>query len=149
MSLSAHLKTSQEEHHASYVTVQEVGRRIPYAFLEDIRDRFVRSHGEAAGQAPAYGLDEQFGHVIADRMRFFSTDRSADAISRVRGELGEVRDIMIQNIDKVEISFLSCLVIARRRHTHVHTHCEPLSAAGIVHTNGPKARLGTIGDVDA
>jgi len=80
---------------------EEVGRRIPYTFLEDIKDRFVRSHGEAAGTAAAYGLDEQFGHVIEDRMRFFATDRSADAINRVRGELGEVRNIMIENIDKV------------------------------------------------
>jgi len=81
--------------------MQEVGRIIPYTFLEDIKDRFVRSHGEAAEQSAAYGLDEQFGHVIEDRMRFFSTDKSADAINRVRGELGEVRNIMIENIDKV------------------------------------------------
>lgn len=78
-----------------------MGRRIPYAFLEDIKERFFRNHGGAAQESLAYELNEDFGTVIGERMSYYSSDRGADPINRVRGELGEVRNIMIENIDKV------------------------------------------------
>ena len=81
--------------------MQDVGRRIPYAFLEDIKERFFASYGGSAQEVLAYELNTDFGKVIQDRMSFFSSDKAADPINRVRGELGEVRNIMIENIDKV------------------------------------------------
>ena len=35
------------------------------------------------------------------RMDFFSNDPKADTINRVRGEISEVRSVMVDNIDKV------------------------------------------------
>ena len=61
----------------------------------------MRSYGDTAQDALAYEVNEDFSKVIQQRMAFFSNDRSADPINRVRGELGEVRNIMIENIDKV------------------------------------------------
>ncbi|KAJ9506209.1 hypothetical protein QJQ45_000589 [Haematococcus lacustris] len=86
---------------------QSSGRRIPFAFLDDIRARFYASYGnarEVAGvpeQALAYEYSTDFGPVLAERMAFFGNDPAADTITRVKGELLEVKNIMIENIEKV------------------------------------------------
>ena len=36
-------------------------------------------------------------------MDFFSNDPKADTIKRVRGEISEVRSVMVDNIDKVRL----------------------------------------------
>ena len=85
--------------------LQDVGRRIPYAFLEDVKETFLSKHESEARQGIAYSFDDQFRSVLEERMKYFSESNEADAINRVRGELGQVRGIMIENIDKV--SFVS------------------------------------------
>ncbi|KAM3223960.1 hypothetical protein ACQJBY_056297 [Aegilops geniculata] len=50
------------------------GRRIPFAFLEDIHGKFVKTYGRAALTALAYAMNDEFSRV---------------------------RSIMIDNIDKV------------------------------------------------
>ena len=84
--------------------LQDVGRRIPYAFLEDIKQTFLSKHEEEGREGIAYSLDESFRPILEERMNYFSRSSEADAINRVRGELGQVRGIMIENIDKVAIS---------------------------------------------
>ena len=41
--------------------------------------------------AVAYEYNTEFSRVLAERLRFFATDPAADTISRVQGELLEVR----------------------------------------------------------
>lgn len=89
------------EHCPTCSCMQDVGRRIPYAFLEDVKQPFLPRHEEEARDGYAYSLDESFKPVLEDRLKFFSRSNEADAINRVRGELGHVRNIMIENIDKV------------------------------------------------
>ena len=79
-----------------------MGRRIPFAFLEDIKGRFLGSYGGEPGQsAVAYQLDAAFKPYLRDRMAFFSNDKSADTINRLRGEVTEVKKITLENIGKV------------------------------------------------
>ncbi|KAF8061160.1 VAMP713 [Scenedesmus sp. PABB004] len=80
---------------------EAAGRRIPFAFLEDVRAAFLAAHGDASAQAAAYELNGTFGAVLGQRMAFFSSDPAADTIGRVRGEIMQVKDIMIENIEKV------------------------------------------------
>ncbi|GIL62261.1 hypothetical protein Vafri_16555 [Volvox africanus] len=86
----------------TYMAVAEeaFGRRIPFAFLEDVRGRFVGMYGAAAKEAVAYEYNTEFGKVIADRAAYFS-DPSSDAINHLQGQLQEVKHIMIENIEKV------------------------------------------------
>ncbi|KAG2439573.1 hypothetical protein HXX76_004925 [Chlamydomonas incerta] len=86
----------------TYMAVAEegFGRRIPFAFLDDVRGRFVAMYGAAAKEAVAYEYNTEFSRVLAERAAHFS-DPSADAINRVKGELQEVKHIMIENIEKV------------------------------------------------
>lgn len=80
---------------------EDFGRRIPFAFLEDVRERYLNRFGEEVHTAPAYEHNAEFSRVLEDRMAFYSTDQRADTINRVRGEISEVKTVMIENIDKV------------------------------------------------
>jgi vesicle-associated membrane protein 7 len=78
-----------------------VGRRIPFIFLDDIKQRFTSKYNDdQVDQAIAYGLNE-FSSVIQERMDYFVHDPDADAFRRARGELAQVKDIMVQNIERV------------------------------------------------
>nr|GMC47095.1 vesicle-associated membrane protein 711 [Ipomoea batatas]GMC53188.1 vesicle-associated membrane protein 711 [Ipomoea batatas] len=77
------------------------GRRIPFAFLEDIHQRFVRTYGRAVLSAQAYAMNDEFSRVLSQQMEYYSNDPNADRINRLKGEMSQVRNVMIENIDKV------------------------------------------------
>ncbi|KAJ0605416.1 putative Longin domain, v-SNARE, coiled-coil domain-containing protein [Helianthus annuus] len=77
------------------------GRRIPFSFLEDIHQRFVRTYGRAVLSAQAYGMNDEFSRVLSQQMEYYSNDPNADRMNRLKGEMSQVRNVMIQNIDKV------------------------------------------------
>lgn len=77
------------------------GRRIPFSYLEDIRMRFMKNYGRVAPYSPAYAMNDEFSRVLHQQMEFFSSNPSADTLSRVQGEVGEIRTIMVDNIDKI------------------------------------------------
>ncbi|KAG7024451.1 Vesicle-associated membrane protein [Cucurbita argyrosperma subsp. argyrosperma] len=77
------------------------GRRIPFAFLEDIHQRFVRTYGRAVHSANPYGMNDEFSRVLSQQMEYYSNDPNADRINRLKGEMSQVRNVMIENIDKV------------------------------------------------
>ncbi|XP_020579473.1 vesicle-associated membrane protein 711 [Phalaenopsis equestris] len=77
------------------------GRRIPFVFLEDIHGRFVKTYGRACHTALAYAMNEEFSRVLSQQMDYYSNDPNADRINRIRGEMSQVRNVMIDNIDKV------------------------------------------------
>jgi vesicle-associated membrane protein 7 len=80
---------------------EPLGRRLPFAFLEDVRQRFLDEHGSGAHSAEAFSLNDAFAPVLAQRMDFFSHDPSADAINRTRNAVADVKNIMVENIEKV------------------------------------------------
>ncbi|KAL3633592.1 hypothetical protein CASFOL_022354 [Castilleja foliolosa] len=76
-------------------------RRIPFAFLEDIHQRFVRTYGRAVLSAQAYAMNDEFSRVLSQQMEYYSKDPNADRMNRIKGEMSQVRTVMIENIDKV------------------------------------------------
>ncbi|KAI3792081.1 hypothetical protein L2E82_05951 [Cichorium intybus] len=76
-------------------------RRIPFTFLEDIHQRFVRTYGRAVLSAQAYEMNDEFSRVLSQQMEYYSNDPNADRLNRLKGEMSQVRSVMIQNIDKV------------------------------------------------
>ncbi|KAI7994494.1 Vesicle-associated membrane protein 711 [Camellia lanceoleosa] len=88
------------------------GRRIPFTFLEDIHQRFVRTYGRAVLSAHAYAMNDEFSRVLSQQMEYYSNDPNADRINRLKGEMSQVRNVMIENIDKVlEVTAWSCWLI--------------------------------------
>ncbi|GMI81196.1 GRAVITY PERSISTENT SIGNAL 2, vesicle-associated membrane protein 713 [Hibiscus trionum] len=77
------------------------GRRIPFAFLEDIHQRFVKTYARAIHSASAYAMNEEFSRVMCQQMEHFSTEPNADRLNRLQGEMSQVRSVMIDNIEKV------------------------------------------------
>ena len=77
------------------------GRRIPFAFLEDIHQRFVRTYGRAVLSAQAYDMNDEFSRILSQQMEYYSTDPNADRLNRLKGEMSQVRNVMIENIEKV------------------------------------------------
>lgn len=64
--------------------------RIPFAFLEDIHQRFVRTYGRAVHSANAYGMNDEFSRVLSQQMEYYSNDPNADRINRLKGEMSQV-----------------------------------------------------------
>lgn len=52
--------------------------------------RFMKNYGRVATYAPAYAMNDEFSRVLHQQMEFFSSNPSADTLTRVRGEVGEV-----------------------------------------------------------
>jgi len=83
------------------MTDQEMGLRVPYAFLFDINSRFKAAYQQKLSTASSMEMKDVFSRVIRDRIEFFSNDKNADKISKVKGEIEEAKTIMVKNIDKV------------------------------------------------
>nr|GMD44085.1 vesicle-associated membrane protein 711 [Ipomoea batatas] len=77
------------------------GRRIPFAFLEDIHQRFVKTFGRAVLSAQAYAMNNEFSRVLSQQIEYYSNDPNADRINRIKGEMSQAaRMSLIENIIK-------------------------------------------------
>mmetsp|Transcript_15699 Transcript_15699/g.63222 ORF Transcript_15699/g.63222 Transcript_15699/m.63222 type:complete len:225 (+) Transcript_15699:257-931(+) len=75
-------------------------RRVPFNFLEDIRQRFVATYGDQAQTAIAFAMNHEFGPVLQTQMELFNSP-SADSLAQVHTKLDAVKDVMVQNIEMV------------------------------------------------
>lgn len=77
--------------------------RIPYAFLNDIKEQFVAKYGRDLPQrAIAFSMNEEFSKLLRDRMEYYNTGAvQVDTIDRVKDQIDQVKDVMVQNIEKV------------------------------------------------
>lgn len=76
-------------------------RRIPFAFLEDIKMRFKTQFGDAIHSAIAFSMNEEFRPVLRRQMEYYNNDPSADNITQVKRDLDDVKNVMVENIEKV------------------------------------------------
>ncbi|KAJ1935445.1 hypothetical protein FBU59_005384 [Linderina macrospora] len=77
------------------------GRRVPFAFLQDTMEQFVSAFTDAEIEsAMAYGLNS-FARTLAKQMDYYSRNPQVDAIRQVQGEISQVKDVMVQNIERV------------------------------------------------
>ncbi|KAG0343861.1 Vesicle-associated membrane protein, partial [Podila humilis] len=79
------------------------GRRIPFAFLQDIKERFLSDYSREralSSNIVPFGMNE-FSKTIAKQMEYFSTNPNADRIKQVQGEIEQVKDVMVHNIERI------------------------------------------------
>lgn len=67
-------------------------------FLNEIKRRFQAAYGATAENALPYAMNAEFSRVLANEMKHYSESHDVDTISRVHGELDELKDIMVKNI---------------------------------------------------
>jgi len=75
-------------------------RRVPYAFLDDVKDRFKAAYGETAQTAIAFSMNEEFGRTLQGQMEYFNGP-NGDSLGTVQGKLEDVKNVMVQNIEMV------------------------------------------------
>ena len=75
-------------------------RRIPFQFLDDVKETFVQTYADKAQTAIAFSLNSEFGPVLAKKLEFYQSSK-ADNFSAINEKLDDVKNVMVQNIDLV------------------------------------------------
>jgi len=86
-----------------YMTMADeaFGRRLPFAFLEDIKNRFKAAYGDRGKTAPEGAMKEDFSRVLQTQMDYFSNNPNADMMRKVKGDIDQLTNVLVQNIEKV------------------------------------------------
>jgi len=78
------------------------GRRMPFAFLGELQRRFTTlPSSSSVSDVPAHGLQGTFSPVIAELMDTYNDAPPQDELDRAKGELNQVKDIMVQNVEQI------------------------------------------------
>ncbi|KAH7277266.1 hypothetical protein KP509_39G043100 [Ceratopteris richardii] len=89
----------------TYAVVSDVslGRQIPIAFLERVKEDFKRQYGNGKCDfVSAHGLDKEYGSKLKDHMQYcVDHPDEMNKLSKVRAQVTEVKGIMMENIEKV------------------------------------------------
>jgi vesicle-associated membrane protein 7 len=75
-------------------------RRVPFAFLEDIKERWSTLFGEKGQSAIAFSMNDEFASILQQRVQHYESG-AADQFSAVNEKLDDVKNVMVQNIDLV------------------------------------------------
>ncbi|RAQ70468.1 hypothetical protein AFCA_006213 [Aspergillus flavus] len=89
----------------SYIVVAtaEQGRRIPFAFLLEIKRKFLSTYPPSStdfAALPAYGC-AAFNNELRSLLQTYNTAPPSDSLASARREIDSVRDIMTENIERV------------------------------------------------
>ncbi|KAL7584760.1 vesicle-associated membrane protein 721 [Lactuca sativa] len=85
------------------VAIEAVGRQIPMAFLERIKDEFTKKYsGGKAATAVANSLNKEFGPKLKEQMQYcVDHPEEISKLSKVKAQVSEVKGVMMDNIEKV------------------------------------------------
>lgn len=83
------------------LTDEAFGRSMPFLFLDDVKKRFLSEWGSKWRNAIAFSAQTEFGRTLKQLGDYYSNNVNADRILKVQGAIGEVRDQMLDNIEKV------------------------------------------------
>ncbi|AES87177.2 synaptobrevin-like protein [Medicago truncatula] len=92
-----------EEDAYCVVAVESVGRQIPIAFLERIKDDFNKKYGGGrATTATAKSLNKEFGPKLKEQIQYcVEHPEEVRKLAKVKAQVSEVKGVMMENIDKV------------------------------------------------
>lgn len=84
------------------ITDDDFERSKAFLYLTEIKKRFQSAYHGRAQTALPYAMNSEFSRVLSAEMKRFSdTEHQADNLSKVQGELDELRGIMVKNIDTI------------------------------------------------
>ncbi|KXZ50451.1 VAM2/VAMP72 protein [Gonium pectorale] len=88
------------------VADEAYGRQIPFAFLERVRDEFEERYADKARLSAALSLDRTFSPRLKNHMEYCMAhpeeiSRIAAVQKKARDAVNEVKDVMVENIEKV------------------------------------------------
>ncbi|EXB51910.1 Putative vesicle-associated membrane protein 726 [Morus notabilis] len=85
------------------VADESVGRQVPLAFLERVKDDFVSKYGAGkASTAAANSLNKEFGPKLKEHMQYcVDHPEEISKLAKVKAQVSEVKGVMMENIEKV------------------------------------------------
>ncbi|KAF5801186.1 putative Longin domain, v-SNARE, coiled-coil domain-containing protein [Helianthus annuus] len=85
------------------VAAESVGRQVPMAFLERIKDDFNKKYGGGkAATAIANSLNKEFASKLKEQMQYcVDHPEEISKLSKVKAQVSEVKGVMMENIEKV------------------------------------------------
>ncbi|GMY34938.1 vesicle-associated membrane protein 722-like [Fagus crenata] len=85
------------------VADESVGRQVPMAFLERIKDDFVSRYGSGkADTATANSLNKEFGPKLKEHMQYcVEHPEEISKLAKVKAQVSEVKGVTMENIEKV------------------------------------------------
>ncbi|TMW58931.1 hypothetical protein Poli38472_007076 [Pythium oligandrum] len=91
------------EDHITYLCMvdNDFTRRVSFLFLEDMKKQFRAMYGDRGQTAIAFAMNDEYQHVIRRQMEYYNAHPDADSLTRVQQQLDEVKDSMVENIEKV------------------------------------------------
>ncbi|CAH8361520.1 unnamed protein product [Eruca vesicaria subsp. sativa] len=85
------------------VAVDSVGKEIPIAFLERVKEDFnTRYGGGKAATSQPNSLNKEFGSKLKEHMQYcMDHPDEISKLAKVKAQVSEVKGVLIENIDKV------------------------------------------------
>ncbi|KAL9259969.1 putative vesicle-associated membrane protein 726 [Drosera capensis] len=85
------------------VAVESLGRQLPMAFLERVKDDFIKKYGGGkAATALTNSLNKDFGPKLKEHMQYcVDHPDEMNKLSKVQIQISEVKGVMMENIEKV------------------------------------------------
>lgn len=75
--------------------------RLPFAFLGKVEEVFTGKYGSQALTAIAFSMNDEFSHILKKEMDYYNNNPDVDAVSKVKGQIEDVKNVMVENIEKV------------------------------------------------
>ena len=75
-------------------------RRIPFAYLEDVKEKFKANYGDASKTAIAFAMNDEFSKVLEQQMEHYNGP-GGDQLTLVNHKLEDVKNVMVKNIEMV------------------------------------------------
>ncbi|KAI5064244.1 hypothetical protein GOP47_0020914 [Adiantum capillus-veneris] len=96
-----YLDRSPQKSAYSVVSEELLGRQVPLAFLERVKEDFKRRYGKG-DSVGGHGLDRDYGPKMKDHMQYcVDHPDEMSKLSKVKAQVTEVKGIMMENIEKV------------------------------------------------
>lgn len=85
------------------VADESVGRQVPMAFLERVKEDFKRRYGGGrADTAVGHSLNRDFGSKLKEHMQYcVDHPEEISKLAKVKAQVSEVKGVMMENIEKV------------------------------------------------
>ncbi|KAJ6403800.1 hypothetical protein OIU84_012078 [Salix udensis] len=85
------------------VAVESVGRQIPIAYLERVKEDFTNRYGGGkAATAVANSLNKEYGPKLKEQMQYcMDHPEEVSKLAKVKAQVSEVKGVMMENIEKV------------------------------------------------
>uniref|UniRef100_U5EV63 Vesicle-associated membrane protein 7 n=1 Tax=Corethrella appendiculata TaxID=1370023 RepID=U5EV63_9DIPT len=83
------------------ITDDSFERSRAFIFLSDIKREFIKTYGLTIATAISYAMNTEFSKVLAAKMKHYTETKNIDAVSKVHGQIDELKDIMVKNIENI------------------------------------------------